>query len=216
MKKKVAILGATGLIGNQLLNIFIQDKEIGQIIVLNRSKLNCTDSKIILQIQELQQINPALLEGVDALYCCIGTTRKKTPDLNDYRSIDYGITLNMAKAAKKAGVPEVHLISAMGANIKSRIFYNQLKAEIERDLLLLEFDRTLIYQPALLIGNRSEKRIGEKIAQWISPFLDSLLNEKMMKYHSVKAHELAGAMLRHSFQDGKKQQVLRYPDFMGK
>ena len=126
------------------------------------------------------------------------------------------MTLAAAGAAKKAGVQEVHLVSAIGANSQAKIFYNRLKGEIEKDILELTFDRTFIYQPALLIGDRQEKRFGEKLAQWISPLLDSILNQKAMKYHSVKAHELASAMQRHSFQIGQKQKVLHYPDFFEK
>jgi uncharacterized protein YbjT (DUF2867 family) len=213
MQKKVAILGASGLIGNQLLNLLIKDQEITQIIVLNRSALQYSDPKILQHTGQLQQINSEMLEGIDALYCCIGTTRKKSPDQNVYRSIDYGITLQIANTAKNAGIPEVHLISAMGANLQSRIFYNRLKAEIERDLLLLQFNRTLIYQPALLIGARTEKRTGEKFAQWISPLLDLLLFGKARRFHSIQAQDLAKAMRMHSFQSGIFQKTITYLDF---
>ena len=80
------------------------------------------------------------------------TTRKKTPDLTHYRAIDYGMTLAAARAAKNAGATEVHLISAIGADTQSKIFYSRLKGEIERDLLKMNFERTLIYQPSIKIG----------------------------------------------------------------
>ena len=124
------------------------------------------------------------------------------------------MTLAAAAAAQNAGATEVHLISAIGADTQSKIFYSRLKGEIERDLLQLNFERTLIYQPALLIGERKEKRAGEKFAQWISPFLDSLLNQKVMKYHSIKAQQLAAGMLKHSFLTGNFQKKLTYSDLI--
>ncbi|MFM6946596.1 MAG: NAD(P)H-binding protein [Flavobacteriales bacterium] len=216
MSKIVVVLGGTGLIGSTLIELLCQDQNVAEIRVLARRSLQFEDAKIKVFETNLSQPDAAIFENADALYCCIGTTKKKTPNQDAYRQIDHGMTLAAAGAAKHAGVAEVHLISAIGADPQAKIFYNRLKGEIEKDLLALTFERTYIYQPALLIGERPEKRFGEKLAQWISPFLDSLLNQKAMKYHSVKAHELANAMLQHSFQTGRQQQVLHYPDFFEK
>jgi uncharacterized protein YbjT (DUF2867 family) len=216
MSKIVVVLGGTGLIGSSLIELLSQDHNVAEIRLLARRSLQYEHPKIKVFETDLLQPDAAIFEHADALYCCIGTTKKKTPNRDAYRLIDHGMTLAAASAAKKAGVQEVHLVSAIGADSQAKIFYNRLKGEIEKDLLVLAFDRTYIYQPALLIGERQEKRAGEKFAQWISPFLDGLLNQKVMKYHSVKAHELAGAMQRHSFQTGKEQRILHYPDFFEK
>ena len=216
MSKIVVVLGGTGLIGSSLIELLSQDQNVAEIRILARRLLQYEHPKIKVFETDLSQPDASIFEHADALYCCIGTTKKKTPNRNAYRLIDHGMTLAAATKAKKAGVQEVHLISAIGADSQAKIFYNRLKGEIEKDLLELAFDRTFIYQPALLIGDRQEKRAGEKFAQWISPFLDGLLNQKAMKYHSVKAHELAGAMQRHSFHNGKEQRILHYPDFFEK
>lgn len=216
MSKIVVVLGGTGLIGSSLIGLLSKDQNVAEIRLLARRPLHYEHAKIKVFETDLSQPDASIFEHAAALYCCIGTTKKKTPNRDAYRLIDHGMTLAAASAAKKAGVQEVHLISAIGADSQASIFYNRLKGEIENDLLQLAFDRTYIYQPALLIGERQEKRIGEKFAQWISPLLDSLLNQKVMKYHSVKAHELAGAMQRHSFQTGQVQKVLHYPDFFEK
>jgi uncharacterized protein YbjT (DUF2867 family) len=141
---------------------------------------------------------------------------QKTPDQTQYRAIDYGLTLAAATAAKNAGATEVHLISAIGADTQSKIFYSRLKGEIERDLQELHFERTLIYQPSILIGPRPEKRFGEKIAQLLSPLFDLLLFGSLQKYHSISAKELAVAMHQHSFKNQKGVQVLIYPDLIQK
>lgn len=216
MSKIVVVLGGTGLIGSSLVGLLCQDQNVAEIRILTRRPLLFEHPKIKVFETNLSQPDASIFEHAAALYCCIGTTKKKTPNQNAYRLIDHGMTLAAAGAAKKAGVQEVHLVSAIGANSQAKIFYNRLKGEIEKDILELTFDRTFIYQPALLIGDRQEKRFGEKLAQWISPLLDSILNQKVMKYHSVKAHELASAMQRHSFQIGQKQKVLHYPDFFEK
>ncbi|MEY4992619.1 MAG: hypothetical protein RI948_1504 [Bacteroidota bacterium] len=214
MQKSVVILGATGLVGSALLEELIQDPQVSEIRLLTRRPLVAQHAKVQIVETDLSDPNVVAFNGVRALYCCIGTTRKKTPNQTHYRAIDYGMTLAAAKAAKNAGATEVHLVSAIGADTQSKIFYSRLKGEIERDLLKLNFERTLIYQPSILIGPRPEKRFGEKIGQILSPIFDLLLFGSLQKYHSISAKKLACCMQRHSFQDQKGAQILVYPDLI--
>jgi uncharacterized protein YbjT (DUF2867 family) len=216
MQKSVVILGATGLVGSALVEELILDQQVSEIRILTRRPLVFTSEKIKLIQTDLSNPAPSAFANATALYCCIGTTRKKTPDQTQYRTIDYGMTLAAAAAAQNAGTTEVHLISAIGADTQSKIFYSRLKGEIERDLLQLNFERTLIYQPSILIGPRPEKRFGEKIAQLLSPLFDLLLFGALQKYHSISAKELAVAMHRNSFKELKGKQTLTYPDFFQK
>jgi uncharacterized protein YbjT (DUF2867 family) len=212
MQKSVVILGATGLVGSALVEEFIADQQVAEIRILTRRALTYSSEKIQVIQTDLSKPEPSVFDNATALYCCIGTTRKKTPNQTLYKAIDYGMTLAGAQVAKNKGVAEVHLISAIGADVNSRIFYSRLKGEIERDLIDMNFERTLIYQPSLLIGPRSEKRIGEKIAQVLSPILDLFLVGTLQKYHSISAQELAHAMHRNSFLHQKGVRVLLYPD----
>jgi uncharacterized protein YbjT (DUF2867 family) len=216
MQKSVVILGATGLVGSALVEELIQDPQVSEIRLLSRRPLSLKHPKVKIFETDLSNPEPLAFDGVSALYCCIGTTRKKTPDQTQYRAIDHGMTLAAAKAAKNAGAKEVHLISAIGADTQSKIFYSRLKGEIERDLLTMNFAHTLIYQPSILIGPRAEKRFGEKIGQRLSPLFDLLLFGVLLKYHSISAKELAVAMQRHSFQNQKGIQILVYPDLIKK
>jgi uncharacterized protein YbjT (DUF2867 family) len=216
MQKSVVILGATGLVGSALLNELIQDPQVSEIRLLTRRPIAVTHQKVQVFQTDLSQPESRAFEGVSALYCCIGTTRKKTPNQLRYRAIDYGMTLAAAVAAKNAGATEAHLVSAIGADIQSKIFYSRLKGEIEQDLLKINFDRTVIYQPSLLIGPRSEKRFGERIAQVFSPIFDLLLFGSLQKYHSISAKKLALSMRQHSFQAQKGAQILVYPDLINK
>jgi uncharacterized protein YbjT (DUF2867 family) len=216
MSKIVVVLGGTGLIGSSLIELLSQDHNVAEIRLLARRSLQYEHPKIKVFETDLSQPDAAIFEHADALYCCIGTTKKKTPNRDAYRLIDHGITIAAAKAAKSKGVSEVHLISAVGADVKSNIFYSRLKGEIERDLIALNFDRTLIYQPSILIGPRAEKRFGEKIAQVLSPAFDLFLIGKLQKYHSISAKELAITMHRFSFNARQGEQVLVYPELCEK
>ncbi len=216
MQKTVVVIGATGLVGSALVQELTDDPQVTEIRILSRRALSYASDKIKVIQTDLSQPEPSSFDNATALYCGIGTTRKKTPDQKQYIAIDHGITIAAAKAAKSKGVSEVHLISAVGADVKSNIFYSRLKGEIERDLIALNLDRTLIYQPSILIGPRAEKRFGEKIAQILSPVFDLFLIGKLQKYHSISAKELAVTMHRFSFNARQGVQVLVYPELCKK
>ena len=201
MQKTVVVIGATGLVGSALVQELTDDPQVAEIRILSRRALTYASDKIKVIQTDLSQPEPSAFDNATALYCGIGTTRKKTPDQKQYIAIDHGITMAAAKAAKSKGVSEVHLISAVGADVKSNIFYSRLKGEIERDLIALNFDRTLIYQPSILIGPRAEKRF---------------LIGKLQKYHSISAKELAVTMYRFSFNARQGVQVLMYPELCEK
>jgi len=211
MQKNVLLIGASGLIGSELVQLLLRDDKIKSVKVFVRKTLAITDQKLIELLVDFEHLEDFKHEFQgDALFCCIGTTRKKTPDLAAYKAIDYGIVLAAANLARKNQVPQVHLVSAIGANISSKIFYNRLKGEIEKDVLQLNFPTTLIYQPAMLIGKRSESRPAEFIAQKLMPFFDVFLLGKTRKYHSIKAKKVAESMLHNLHKPQKGASVFQY------
>ena len=128
MQKNVLLIGASGLIGSELVQLLLRDDKIKSVKVFVRKTLAITDQKlreILVDFERLEDFKHEF-QG-DALFCCIGTTRKKTPDLAAYKAIDYGIVLSAANLARSNQVPQVHLVSAIGAAVSSKIFYNRLK-----------------------------------------------------------------------------------------
>ncbi|NBW59296.1 MAG: NAD-dependent epimerase/dehydratase family protein [Crocinitomicaceae bacterium] len=215
MQKNVLIIGASGLIGSELVQLLLRDDKIKTVKVFVRKSLAITDQKIreiLVDFEHLEDFKHEF-QG-DALFCCIGTTRKKTPDLAAYKAVDYGIVLTAANLARSNHVPQVHLVSAIGAAVSSKIFYNRLKGEIEKDVLKLDFPTTLIYQPAMLIGKRSESRPAEFIAQKLMPFFDVFLLGKTRKYHSIEAKKVAESMLDNLHKPKEGATVLSYSEMI--
>jgi uncharacterized protein YbjT (DUF2867 family) len=212
--KKAIVLGASGLIGNQLVYLLLKDETFSQVTLFVRKELSFSDNKlkqITIEFNDLESYNSEFDGSV--IFLCLGTTRKKTPNLEDYRAIDYGITLRAAKLAKSAGIEEVHLISAIGANSKSIIFYNKLKGEIEEDLIKIGFESTYIYQPSMLIGARDESRPTELIFQKLMPFIDLFMIGKLKKYRSVSKEKLAQAILNYQSNTKKGIHLINYKNF---
>lgn len=213
MQKSVLLIGANGLIGSEVLKECLINKSIDTVKILVRKSTGISNPKIkeiITDFFDLQLLNKEI--SADALILCIGTTRKKTPNLEEYRKIDYGISLEIARIAKQNGVTEIHLISAVGANSKSAIFYNRLKGEIERDLIALEFNTTCIYRPSLLIGKRKEFRLGESIAQKLSPIFDLLFFGSAKKFHSIHSKDVARAVTANLLIDKKRLEILEFSE----
>lgn len=213
MQKSVLLIGANGLIGSEVLKECLINKRIDTVKILVRKSTGISNPKIkeiITDFFDLQLLNKEI--SADALILCIGTTRKKTPNLEEYRKIDYGISLEIARIAKQNGVTEIHLISAVGANSKSAIFYNRLKGEIERDLIALEFNTTCIYRPSLLIGKRKEFRLGESIAQKLSPIFDLLFFGSAKKFHSIHSKDVARAVTANLLIDKKRLEILEFSE----
>lgn len=207
-KRSVLVLGASGLVGSNVLTALLADEDVARVTVLVRRILSITHPKLI-QVCTDFQVMSALdsIGSIDVLYCCIGTTRKKTPDLIQYRAIDYGITTAVAAHAKANGCEEIHLVSSVGANANSSNFYLKIKGEVELGIQSLGFERCIIYRPSMLIGARNESRPGEKVGQLLTPIFD--LFTFGGKYHSIHALELAKMICVKRENQGI--QILHYP-----
>jgi uncharacterized protein YbjT (DUF2867 family) len=192
-KKNVVLLGASGLVGSNVLTELLAHDQVGQVTVLVRTPLQLNHPKLRQVRTDFTNVSALdSLGAVDALFCCIGTTRKKTPNLTEYKAIDYGINMAVATHAKAHGCKEIHLVSSVGANPKSSNFYLKIKGEVEEGIQALGIERCFIYRPSMLIGARNESRPAEKLGQLLTPLFDVFTFGG--KYHSIKAGVLASAM----------------------
>ncbi len=210
--KNVLLLGASGLVGSNVLTELLAHDQVGQITILVRNSLQLTHPKLTQVRTDFTDLSALdSIGSVDALFCCIGTTRKKTPDLVQYKAIDYGITMEVARRAKQLGCKQIHLISSVGANAKSSNFYLKIKGEIEEGIQTLGFETCLIYRPSMLIGARNESRPAEKIGQILTPVFDFFTFGG--NYHSIRATNLAQCMVRQVEISKPGKQILFYRDF---
>jgi uncharacterized protein YbjT (DUF2867 family) len=194
--KTAIILGASGLTGGLVLEKLLMDNNYSSIKVFVRNSLHKTHPKLeeiicdLLQLEEQENLFQA-----DEVYCCIGTTMKKTPDKKVYRAIDFGIPVNAAKLCSKNRISTLITVSALGANAKSSIFYNRTKGEMEAAVLDEKIKNTYFLQPSFIGGNRSEKRTGEKIGIAIFKFINPILIGPLRKYRLIEAKKIALAMV---------------------
>ena len=189
---KITILGGSGLIGMHLIKQACADHYFTKINVIVRRPLATKDPKINELVIDFADLSSVIKETIgDALICTLGTTRKKTPDKKYYREIDLRYTLISAKGALENGHKQVHLVSSIGANEKSSVFYPALKGEIERLICELSFNSTFIYRPSILIGKRETARPLEWLSQRISSLINPLLLGRLKKYRSISGEKVA-------------------------
>jgi len=196
MKKTAIILGATGFVGNRLLQKLIEDVRYETIKLFSRSKIEGLPNKvkqIIGDILDLDQFSTDF-KG-DDVFCCIGTTAKKTPDKTLYRKIDYGIPVAAAKLAKVNHIDTFLVISAIGADKSSNVFYTKTKGEMEQGVLQQNLKKTYILRPAIIGGERDENRTLEKMGLVVFKLIQPVLVGKLKKYRIVNAETIAQAML---------------------
>jgi uncharacterized protein YbjT (DUF2867 family) len=199
--KTAIVIGGSGLVGKQLIYQLLNDAHYQKVIALTRKDLVLAHSKLeqlIVDFDQLSDIQHQLL--ADDVFCCIGTTKAKTPNEANYTRIDHGIPLEIAKYAKANGATQFVLVSAMGANEKSMVFYSRLKAKVETDLAAIGFDALQIIRPALLMGARTEFRLFEKIFQWLFKPLNLLMIGPLKAYKGIAAITVAKAMLNIALQ----------------
>ena len=190
--KRVVVLGATGLVGRQLLQLLSADAAVSEVVVVARRPAGISSPKVrerIVDMSALEQHADAF--AADDLFCALGTTIRQAGSQDAFRHVDYELPMTAARLALQQGVRHYLLVSALGADARSRIFYSRVKGELERDLIALQFPSLTIVRPSLLLGDRSERRRGEEIAKhfsWLMP----------PKYKGIQALTVARALVDSS------------------
>lgn len=196
-ERQALVIGATGLVGGLLVRSLLQNPAYGRIRVLVRRQLELEHPKLDQHIVDWEQLEEQkdLFRDVDDLYCCLGTTIKKAGSQENFRQVDFHYPVRAAKLAKDQGVSQMLVISSMGADAGSRIFYSRTKGEMEEALSAIGFRSLHIFRPSLILGDRKEKRLGERLAAHAMTFLDRWMKGRVDKYRAIQASTIARAMI---------------------
>ena len=189
--KTAIIVGATGLIGKELCNQLLEDDRYEKVKLLVRKRQALTHSKIEEIIIDFNNLNELNVTG-DELYCCLGTTIKTAGSKEAFYKVDFEYVVQIAKHALQAGVEQLVVVSAMGADKNSSIFYNKVKGEMEEAVSQLGFQKCVIIRPSMLLGNRTEFRLAELITKKVMTTLSFLIPAK---YKAIHDYQVAKAMI---------------------
>ncbi|MEB0261677.1 MULTISPECIES: NAD(P)H-binding protein [unclassified Mucilaginibacter] len=201
MAYKAIIAGASGLIGSNLLNILLEAAEYSEVLVLVRKELPLKHKKLVQLVINFDDLGKFAdtITG-HAIFSCLGTTKSQAPDKEQYRKIDYAYPLQLAQLAKQNGVEQFHVVTAIGADKNSPVFYTKLKGELEDALQRLGLKTLRIYQPSMLMGERERSHWLENLATGLFKIIDPLLIGGLKKYRSIKGSTVAYVMFKKSLE----------------
>ncbi len=196
--QRILLAGATGLTGEHLLDRLLNEPTVARVLAPSRRPL-AAHPHLENPVGELAALLPQLSGNVDIAFCCLGTTIKQAGSEAAFRAVDHDLVLAFAERARALGARHLLVISALGADAHSPVFYNRVKGELEAALQAQDWPQLTIVRPSLLLGARREFRLGERLlaplARWIPG-----------KYRGIKACTLAHALWRLALeeQDGTR------------
>ncbi len=203
--KTALLFGSSGLIGGQLLNKLIQNNDYNKIKIFVRSEPEIKDSKIEIIKTDFNNLKNHVedIKGDDCFFC-IGTTKQNSPDKNEYKRIERDMPVEIARIAKANSVNSFVYVSSGFADPKNSGSYLRYKGEVEEELKKLNFTKLGIVRPSFLLGNRKEKRFGEKIGIFLFKLLSPLFLGPLKKMKPIHSEKVAKAMIKISNGDFKQ------------
>ena len=189
----ILIAGATGLTGEHLLDRVLNEPTVTRVLAPSRKPL-ADHPHLENPVGDPSVFLPELKGRVDIAFCCLGTTIKLAGSQEAFRAVDHDMVVAFAKRAREMGARHLIVLSAIGADPKSSVFYNRVKGEMEQSLRAQEWPQLTIARPSLLIGDRTEPRLTEQLAAPLSRLIPG-------KYHGIEACQLARALWRLALEE---------------
>ena len=206
MTRRVLLLGATGLVGRDVLSLLLDDETVSQVRVVARRPTGRAHPKLDERVFDLGEMaqHPGAF-AVDQIICALGTTIKVAGSQERFRVVDHDYPIAAARLGLEHGAHHYLLVSSLGANPKSRVFYSRVKGEVENDLRALRYPGVTIVRPSLLVGERAEFRLGERMFAHLGFLTPS-------KYKPIEASAVARALVRLAREDAPGVRIIESRD----
>lgn len=195
--KTALIAGATGLVGSNLLHILLESKEYSRVIAIVRTPLHYKHPKLtekMVDFDHLDEVEEYF--EVDDVFCCLGTTIKKAKTKEAMLKVDQEYPLKIATLASEKGAKQFLIVSAMGADSNSSIWYSKMKGDLEEALTHIPFVSISIARPSLLLGSRKEFRLGESVGAFFMKMFSFIMRGPLLKYKAINGEAVASALYK--------------------
>lgn len=211
MSRTALLAGATGLVGSHVLEFLLADARWSRVVTVGRRITSQKHQKLEQRVLNLGALETASeLPHVDDVFCCLGTTIKQAGSRPAFRLVDHDFVVGLARAGLRAGAVQFLLVSAIGADPESRVFYSRVKGETEAAIRKLPYPAIQIFRPSLLLGERPEFRLGERIATLGAPVMPALLFGRLRRYRPIQAATVARAMVTIAHEAPRGPNVFEY------
>jgi uncharacterized protein YbjT (DUF2867 family) len=195
--KSALLIGASGLVGGHCLQFLLEESSYARVVALVRRPLSITHDKLIQHVVDFSELD-TLGEyfTTDDVYCCLGTTIKKAGTQDAFRKVDFDYPIKIAALTQHLGANQFLIVTSLGADPHSRIFYNRVKGEVEEAIGKISFPTMNIFRPSLLLGDRKEHRTGEKAGAFIMSGLKYMMVGPFRKYRPIQSRDVAKVMVQ--------------------
>jgi len=196
MNKTALLAGATGLIGSALLPLLLASDRYTRVVVVGRRTVALNHPKLSQVITDLGRLDAVAAQlGADDVYCCLGTTIKQAGSQSAFYQVDFEYVVALARLSVAGGAAQFLVVSSLGADASSGIYYSRVKGEMEQAVRALPFRALHIFRPSLLLGERARPRLGERVAAFGLALFRPLLVGGLRQYRPVTVVAVAQAML---------------------
>jgi uncharacterized protein YbjT (DUF2867 family) len=196
--KTAAIFGATGLVGRFCLDLLLADECYSRTVAIGRREPAHMHTKLVVRnaaLDRVEAIDDPRLGEVDVVFCCLGTTIRKAGSQGAFRRVDLNYVVNAAAFANRRGARHFLMVTAVGADARSRVFYNRVKGEAEEAVTNLGIECVSVFRPSLILGTREESRLKERLAKSLATALSFAMIGSLSKFRPIEARTIAHAML---------------------
>lgn len=205
------VAGATGLVGRELVKMLLNHPAYNRVVVLVRREIGLSHPKLEerhISFDRLEQeVEGEMFKDAD-VFCSLGTTIKQAGSQEAFRRVDHDYPLALGRVARQNGAASFIIVTAMGSSDRSKIFYNRVKGETERDLALLGLSRLVVLKPFLMFGDRAENRPGERAAIVIFRLIGALMIGPLARYRAIESRIVSQVMVLAARREGPSLEVL--------
>ncbi|HEY6951914.1 MAG TPA: NAD-dependent epimerase/dehydratase family protein [Bacteroidota bacterium] len=195
-QRSALLVGASGLVGGNCLDVLLQTEEYERVVILTRRPLLLEHPKLEEHVVDFDRLDDAApLMNADDVFCCLGTTIRAAGSQSEFKKVDFTYTVQVGAIAVRNGADQLLVVTSLGANPKSKIFYNRIKGETEEALAKLPCESIHFFRHSLLLGNRKESRRGEKAGIAAMRAFSLLMAGPLKNYRPIEANVVARAMV---------------------
>ena len=201
--RQAILLGASGLVGGFCLHALVEEPVYTRVTLLHRRELKAgLYPKLVHRIVDFDHLTKEDFADADDIFCALGTTIREAGSQAAFRRVDLDYPLTAARLARQAGAKQFVLVSSVGAEAASGNFYLRTKGQLEQEIGKLGFEAVHIFRPSLLLGEREEFRLGERVVQVIAPALNVVMFGSLRRYRAIEAAAVGKAMVTAAREAG--------------
>ena len=204
------VAGASGLVGSHCLRLLLAEPAYQRVTALVRRELPLRHPKLVQRVVDFDRLAElGDFPRVDDVFCCLGSTIRRAGSQEAFRRVDFTYVHELAHVASRYRAARFLLVSSLGADPRSRVFYSRVKGEVEEAVRRVAFEGVHVFRPSLLTGTRTEPRLGERIGIVVAAVLSPLMIGPLRPYRPIRAETVARAMIRVALEGQRGTHVYR-------